>query len=221
MNYLNFKVLFLTLVLSVISIHFSSLLAQESSKKKRFKELRIGLNYGQASQARFPFNNDNYFYENTYLKGQINYLLREKNKFRLEVNIEPSIYFSEHQLLNPFFIQPSRGDDFLEQRERFTQRKRFNEYALNFGLITRYEFIKNLSGYLLFSVGPMIGTEDTERLRSGFAFSDIFGIGASYRQKKIVFDFRFTLRHSSNANLSRPNNGHNSVGFESGISFFL
>jgi hypothetical protein len=67
----------------------------------------------------------------------------------------------------------------------------------------------------------MISGEDTERLKKGFAFSDILGFGFSYKQKNILFDLRMSLRHNSNANFYQPNDGHNSVGIESGISFQL
>ena len=67
----------------------------------------------------------------------------------------------------------------------------------------------------------MISNEDTERLRRGFAFSDILGLGFSWKQKRILFDFRLTLRHNSNLNFASPNKGHNSFGIESGISFQL
>ena len=67
----------------------------------------------------------------------------------------------------------------------------------------------------------MISTQDTERLRKDFAFSDILGFGFSYKQKQVLIDLRLTLRHSSNADFYQPNYGHNSIGIESGISFQL
>ena len=67
----------------------------------------------------------------------------------------------------------------------------------------------------------MVSGDDTERLKKGFAFSDIFGLGISYKVNYITLDLRSTIRHNSNANLYMANNGHNSVGIESGILFKL
>lgn len=189
--------------------------------EKRHKILLLGLNYGQSSQNKFPFDSPDYLYDNQYFKIQINYILAQRKKLSYELIIEPGLYYSEHQLLNKYFIQPHRGPDYLEQRERFTKKRTFNEYALNLGIITRYSILNNFSTYLLGSVGPMISGQDTERLKKGFAFSDILGFGFSYKQKHILYDLRLTLRHNSSANLSQPNDGHNSVGIESGISFQL
>ena len=189
--------------------------------KKSDDALSLGLNFGKSAQDRFPFNNSNYLYKSTYLKAQINYRFSKKRKFSYEFNIEPSIYFSEHQLLNEYFVTPDYGDDYLEQRERFTKRRSFEEYAINFGFIVRYELFNNFSAYLLGSVGPMIATESTERLRKGLAFSDIAGLGLSLKVNTISFTIRGVVRHSSNADLREPNVGHNGVGFESGILFHL
>lgn len=203
----------------LISVAFAfKVYAQKDDGNKR---LRLGLNYGQASQNRFPLDNPNYLYENQFFKIQIVYLLSKHKKFSYELNIEPSIYLSEHQLLNKFFIKPEDTPDYERQREIFTQKRAFNEYALNIGFIVRYHIVNDFSTYLLGSVGPMISGEDTERLKKGFAFSDILGLGFSYQANKVVFDLRLTLRHNSNANLYEPNHGHNSIGLETGISFLL
>jgi len=172
-------------------------------------------------KATFPLNNSDYFYENKYFKAQFNVLLFEKRNFIFELHIEPSIYFSEHQLLNRFFVQPNRGADFLEQRDVFSEKRMFNEYVLNVGLLVRYNLMRKLNIYAIGSVGPMIGEQDTERLKGGFAFSDILGLGFFYKTKPMWFDVRTTLRHNSNANFSFPNNGHNSIGIEVGVSFPL
>lgn len=187
-------------------------------KENSNEALFLGLNYGQAAQNRFPFDNPNYLYTTEFVKVQINYRLAKK-KLTYELLIEPSLYFSNHQLLNKFFLKPGSQFDTEEQREKLTSFKSFQEYALNFGIVLRYDLTNSLSTYALGSVGPMISTTGTERLRKGFAFSDILGFGLSYKYNRLLFDVRLTFRHNSNANLYRPNNGHNSVGFESGISF--
>ena len=182
--------------------------------------LSLGMNYGLASQDNFLSNNLNYLYENRFLKIQINYRFHQK-KLQYELLIEPSIYFAEHQLLNKFFIVPESGPDFRARQERFTQRRSFEEYALNLGIVVRYPILQNLSTYILGSVGPMVSNDDTERLKKGFAFSDILGFGLTFQYNRLLFDVRLTLRHNSNADLYKPNHGHNSLGLESGIAFQL
>lgn len=218
MEHINLKIMF---IFFVCIIFITKTSAQEAENKKQINRIRLGLNYGQASQSNFPFNSPDYLYENKFLKIQINYFLKCRKKFSYEFNIEPSLYFSKHQLLNKYYIQPNWGSDYLEQREKYTQKREFKEYVINFGIITRYEIVNNISTYLLFSIGPMISEKDTERLNKGFMFSDIFGLGLSYKIKIVLIDVRLTLRHNSNANLYKPNHGHNSVGIESGILFQL
>ena len=185
------------------------------------QKLWLGLNYGQASRNTFIYDSPDYLYSNQFLKIQLNYVLSAKKRFSYELHIEPSLYFSEHQLLNKWFVQPKSGVDYLQQRNKFTQEREFNEYALNIGLIIRYALYKNVSLYVLGSIGPMLSEEDTERLKRGLAFSDILGLGFNFVMNNIRYDLRTTLRHNSNANISKPNNGHDSIGLEMGISFRL
>ena len=188
-------------------------------EEKNTSKIRLGVNLGVASQDIFPLNNPDYLYENWSAKIQVSTPLWHYKKFRFNILLEPSIYFSEHQLLNKFFIQPRRGENYLEQREQFTKRTSFEEFVLNAGILVQFNEDKFISPYLLGSVGPMISNYGTERLKKGFAFSDVLAIGFFTHFKPFILDLRFTLRHNSNANLGRPNNGHNSAGIETGISF--
>ena len=204
--------LFLLLLFSIVVIFRTH--SQPTPKSNG--TLFLGLNYGHASVNEFPFNNADYSYNNRYVKMQINYLL-SKRKLIYELHMEPGIYFSEHQLLNQYFIQPNRGIDYLDQRARFTRRRFFAEYVVNLGIILRCRLLKSFSTYILGSIGPMISTQDTERLSKGFAFSDVFGCGLTCRQQKWLFELRLSVRHNSNLGLLFPNIGHNSIGIESGI----
>lgn len=185
--------------------------------KERFQ---LGLNYGQAAQNVFIFNDPDYDYSNRFLKAQVNYTLFQKNKWKYELTIEPSIYFVKYQLLNEYFIRPET-ENYLELRALYTQKRSFNEYALNIGFVVRYSLLEKLSTYLQGSVGPMISGDNTERLKKGFAFSDILGLGFTWKQKRVSFDLRVTLRHNSNLDFAFPNSGHNSAGVESGVLFQL
>lgn len=95
------------------------------------------------------------------------------------------------------------------------------EYAFNIGLQVRYNINKNLSLVMLGSIGPMISDTPTERLAEGFAFSDIFQIGAGYRLNRIMFEIKPGLRHVSNLDFQYPNAGHNATTIDFGISIFL
>lgn len=192
-----------------------------SQERWWFNKLELGVNIGAGSQSYFPFKNQNYIYETNYIKSQINYDLFSAGKFNFELLIEPGYYRATHQLKNFWFIQPSRGEDYWQQRLKYTKKKSFNEYALNFGFVSRLNFTDQLSCYTLISVGPMSGSKHTERLIKGFAFSDILAVGSSYKIDKIKLDFRLTFRHTSNANTRFPNNGHNSVGLEGGVSYIF
>lgn len=184
-------------------------------------KIRLGLNYGFGTQQSYPFNSKDYTYDVQFYKIQINYLLNKRTKWSFEINVEPSIYINEHQLLNKYYVQPNDGDDYLEKREEFTKIKQLNEYVLNLGFLARYKLFNSFSTYILGSVGPMYSDTNTERMNAGFAFSDIIALGLSYQIKAIFIDFRYSMRHVSNANLSLPNNGYNSMNFEFGFAYQL
>lgn len=184
-------------------------------------KIRLGLNYGFGTQQSYPFNSKDYTYDVQFYKIQINYLLNKRTKWSFEINVEPSIYINEHQLLNKYYVQPNDGDDYLEKREEFIKIKQLNEYVLNLGFLARYKLLNSFSTYILGSVGPMYSDTNTERMNAGFAFSDIIALGLSYQIKAIFIDFRYSMRHVSNANLSLPNNGYNSMNFEFGFAYQL
>lgn len=195
------------------------LVAQETETKTKITH--VGIHLGIASQNVFPLHNDNYSYNNTFIKFQYSTTIGKQNKFNFELLVEPSIYFSHHQLLNPYFIKETSSTNYLEQRAQFMQPRTFEEYTMNIGIMASYPILNNINVYALASIGPMWGTKHTERLKKGFAFSDIIGIGLFYEKNYTRYNLRCTLRHNSNANLAMPNNGHNSVGIETGVSFAL
>jgi len=212
MNY----ILKLTFVFFLVFINKVN--AQDTIQKN--KKIRLGFNYGFGTQQSYPFNSKDYTYDVQFYKIQINYLISKKTKWSFEINVEPSIYFNEHQLLNKYYVQPNE-DDYLKKREEFTKLKPLNEYVLNLGFLTRYHVFNNFSTYILGSVGPMYSDTDTERMNAGFAFSDIIALGLSYQINTFFLDFRYSMRHVSNANLSEPNNGYNSMNFEFGLTYQL
>lgn len=200
-----------------ISLLFILSANTQVNSQENKKILKYGFNYGFGEQGIFPFSDNDYSYELQFYKGQINYVFKTKGKFSFELNFEPSIYITKHQLLNKHFVTPNDGDDYLEQRERLTKKKTMKEYVLGIGFIYRYKLVDNLSIYALGSVGPMIIDTETERMAKGFAFSDVFSFGLSYKLNLITIDTRYGVRHVSNFQLQNPNSGYNSTNFEIGI----
>ncbi|GAA4883332.1 hypothetical protein GCM10023311_01820 [Flaviramulus aquimarinus] len=185
------------------------------------EHLKLGFTYGTGSQNRFPFDLKDYTHEITFYKVQINYLLKQKRKWAFEFNLEPSYNVAEHQLLNKWFVKQEDTDNFEVLRDLYTQKRTIKEYVLNLGLIARYTIYKDISMYAIASVGPMIADRPTERLAKGFAFSDVFGLGLSYKINTIQLDFRYTFRHTSNLEFQQPNNGHNTTNTEISVLFDL
>lgn len=203
----------LALILCIFSAEQSN--AQDTTRISRF-----GLTYARGTQQCFPYNDPDYNYSFNGYKLLFNYQLKS-GVLSYELQIEPSIYSAKHQLLNEYYIQPEDGDDYLLQREIYTQEKTIMEYALNLGLQIRYKITENFSLVILGSIGPMISDTPTERLAEGFAFSDVIAVGAAFKFKKVMLEIKPGLRHVSNANLQYPNAGHNATTIDFGISIFL
>lgn len=200
-------------VLAVILLFFvfNALNAQEKAQK-----FIAGLSYGIGDEIK----NTDYTYTNRYLKGQFYYVFKTTRNFQFELLLQPEINFATHQLLNLYFVTPDEPN-YEEKREAYTKLKEIKEYVLNVGLVLRKPITKNFSIYVLVSVGPMITDTETERLSKGFAFSDVLGLGFSLKTKKIIFDLRPNVRHTSNAGLQNSNAGFNTFNIEAGVLFPL
>jgi hypothetical protein len=196
------------------------LIVSQSPGQGTNHEVRIGFGFLIGKQNIFPFNDLNYSHSQKGYRLQFNYTLRS-GKFSYELQIEPSVYIAEHQLLNPYFIQPSDGSDYLFQREYYMQKRTITDYALNIGFVTRYNFNDKLSTYFLFSTGPTWLDSATERQAKGFAFSNVLSIGVAYNTNRFRFEFGPGVRHVSNASTHFPNGGHNSSTLDFGITYLL
>ncbi|MDC9721302.1 MAG: acyloxyacyl hydrolase [Urechidicola sp.] len=201
---------FLLLIIFLLSFNFSTYAQEENSK------LKIGFNYGFGETDKFPFETDDYTYDIQFYKIQLNYLIFEWRKFDFEINVEPSYYQTEHQLLNKYFVTPD-DPDYLEKREEYTKLKTMNEYVLGIGFLIRYPIVDKLSVSALGSIGPMYIDTETERMAKGFAFSDVLSFGITYKVNKLAFDLRYGVRHVSNAELQQPNSGYNTTNLEFGV----
>ncbi len=192
---------YLILLLHIFLIKISY--CQEKEKINRFS---MGMNYGLASQNLAPFNNPKYIYNNEFYKLQVNYLLSKKKNLSYELDFESGIFYSNFQYLNT---------------NKTAEELSFQEYVVNIGARIRLQIIENFSSYIIGCSGPMYSEQLTNRLKDGFAFSNAIGVGLSYRITNVSIDLRSTIRHNSNANLSLPNSGHNTTGFEAGFMIHL
>ena len=203
-----------------ILVGVSPVLAQ-ADPPSRWRPHRVGLHYNQARHPGFPFDNPNYAYATRGLKAQAAWVVRDRRRLDLELLLEPSAYAAEHRLLRFGFIQPWDTPRYEEERARFLAGRRFTEIAVNIGLLARVRLRGGWSAYGLGSVGPMVATRSTERLPRGFAFSDVAGLGVTYRRGRGYADVRAIVRHTSNAQLRTPNHGHNGAGWEAGFGWWL
>lgn len=195
-------------------------LFSQSSKDTLSPKTHLGFSIGIATQSAFPFNDPNYSYKTQSFKFQYRQLILRKNNFYLEFVLEPGMYIAQHQLLHEEYISTTEMN-YLEQRARFTQKRTFTEFAVSTGFLARIQLSQRFGSYIAGSIGPMISTTDTERLKKGFAFTSIAGLGVYHNVGALIIDLSMTLRHNSNANLASPNAGHNSAGIEFGVSFPL
>ena len=200
-----------SILLFIFFIGISVVFGQEKASK-----FSVGASYGFGSELK----NTDYTYTNRYVKGQVYYSLKKTKNFEFQVLLEPEINFATHQLLNFYFVTPDEPN-FEERRARFTKLKDIREYVLHVGFLLRKPLTERFSIYILGSVGPMFTDTETERLSKGFAFSDVFGLGISYKTKYVTFDFRPNLRHNSNAGLQNSNAGFNSLNYDFGVVFPL
>lgn len=197
---------------------FLAVFAYSQDSIPKFKWLRSGIVVGYASQNTFIKQESDYTYESKIVKFSNHFNWAKSKKHSWELLVEPSYYLSKHQMINYWFISHTvENGDAL--RKEFMQLKTINEYVLNLGLVYRRYLNLKSSIYTTLNTGPMYIDTDTERLKKGFAFSDILSVGYNYKMENLSFDAKFMFRHASNANLQKPNYGLNSSGFELGAYY--
>ncbi len=192
----------------------------KAQEKKWYQPTRIGFMYGYGNQGGLFLDDKDYSYTSNLFKIQLFYPLRQ-GKYSIDLEIQPTVGFSKHQLLNFYFIQPNEPD-YLAKRAEFTKSKLITEYIMNANLIVSHKITNTVGIYIFLGVGPMSISKRTERLAKGFAFADNIGLGFSKKLiSKLNFDFRGSLRHLSNAELKHPNSGINIATIEFGVNFKL
>lgn len=208
--------LFKLKVLIYIMFLIGFTLNSQSETIEKHKTL-LGFSFGYGTQQAYPFKSKSYNFESRFYKIPLNYLLSKKRKWELAFNMEPTVYINKHQNLSISSVNENlQINNFKEQTRSSVT---INEYVLNLGIQTRYYFSKSDCAYILIGTGPTFITKKTERLNSGLAFSDIVALGINFQTHFTIIDFRYSLRHVSNASLSFPNKGFNSINLEIGLIF--
>jgi len=185
------------------------------------RKIRTGFDFGYGNQRAFPFHDPVYYRKTDGYKIQVYYPISVK-RWSWELLFEPSYYYARQKLRIPEYITETEyGADYLELRSIYSQMRTINEYALNIGIVGRYNFNSLFSLFLLISTGPFYGDQQTERLAKGFAFSDVVAIGAGYNLGRFRIEARAGLRHVSNLNIHHPNKGHNTSTLDVGLTYLL
>jgi Lipid A 3-O-deacylase (PagL) len=213
------KTIFSFIIILFLLLFSGVILAQE--KNKSMKWLRTGIIYGYASQNQFFTQDPDYRYENNSIKWSNHFSFSKNDNHAWEILIEPSFYSSKHESFNPWQEYFTSIDNPEEMRMKLMPYKEMNEYALNLGIIYRWFLKENASFYTYLNVGPMYIDTETERLKKGFAFSDILALGYNHKINDFSLDIKTYFRHASNANFQWPNYGLNSFGFEVGLYYEL
>jgi len=197
-------------ILFIVLFCCAGVQAQQSNHPSRFT---LGLAYGNGRE----FSNNDYSYSNSYIQGQLYYSLNPGKKWEYQLAIQPEVNFVRHRLKNYYFIKPDEPN-FASRRDAYIKLKDVREYIFGVSFFVRHNFTDSFSLYAMGNVGPMITDTDTERLTKGFAFCDVFALGASYNFGGVAIDVRPNLRHVSNAGLQDSNAGFNTRNIAFGIT---
>lgn len=181
---------------------------------------KIGFLYNYGTEENFIFNDKDYSYSTNTFKSQFFYKLGKWKNLNIELIVQPQVQLLKHQLLNPSFVQPRHGVNYLELRNIYIKQKHINLYALEFGLAAKKELTKSIELQGTISLGLSYISTTTERLTEGFTFLENFSLGLSFKTfKKTYFYVGTNFGHVSNLNFQKPNDGYNILGLEIGVSY--
>ena len=95
-------------------------------------------------------------------------------------------------------------------------------YGIEFEINISRKILKKMEAKAFLGVGPAYIDTKTERLARGFTFIQNFGIAIRYQiGKQLFIELRPHLRHTSNAGITLPNSGYNTLNMEMGLSIEL
>lgn len=183
--------------------------AQEVKTPSKFE---FGACYGWGKE----FDNYDYTFSNNYVQLQFYYSFNPEKKWEYQVALMPEINFAQHQLLNKYFVTPD-DPEYERKRNEYTKLKDVRQVILNVAFFLRCNMCDNFNMYAMGNVGPMFNDTETERLNKGFAFNDVFAIGAAVSFYDITFDVRPSVAHVSNAGLYESNAGFNTYNISFGL----
>ncbi|HEU0112458.1 MAG TPA: acyloxyacyl hydrolase [Flavisolibacter sp.] len=95
------------------------------------------------------------------------------------------------------------------------------EFGSNIGIRYYQQLSPGFYLYQMLGSGPHFITADLPRQAKGFIFSDNLGIGFFKLvddKRSLFLNFRFFVRHISNASLKQPNKGVNTLNLMAGLS---
>ena len=208
---------FTFLILFFTSVNYFS----QTEKKSFLKPSKVGflLNFG--TNENFIFDDVDYKYNTKTYKAQAFYELGNWKNLKLELIVQPQVQFIKHQLINEQYVLPDE-ENYLEKRAEFTQLKKINLYALEFGLAIKKRLNTKLDLQGTISLGFSYIDKRTERVAKGFTFIENFSLGFSHQTFKNSFIYLGTnFGHVSNLNFQLPNDGYNILGLEIGYSYFI
>ncbi|MDT7831978.1 acyloxyacyl hydrolase [Flavobacteriaceae bacterium S356] len=193
----------------------------QNTSKSWIKPKEVGLLLNKADEKNFLFDDNDYFYQTTTIKGQLLYTLFAWKKFEFNLIVQPQYQRIKHQLLNPSFIGPEIPD-YLIKRAVFTTLKSINLYAMEFGISIHRAIAKKLTTELTVGLGFAFIDTETERLAKGFTFIENGSLGISYNtSERTSVYFGGNIGHVSNFEFKQPNDGYNIIGYEIGFRYTL
>ena len=202
---------------------FSILFSYTQDKKNSvLKPKKIGVLYNYGTDENFIFDDPDYTYTTNTFKFQAFYNLGKWKNFDIELIVQPQIQFLRHKLINPSFVQPRYGDNYLELREIYIKEKSMNLYGLEFGIAVKKQLLSKLDIQFSASLGFSYIDTTTERLASGFTFIENFSLGFNYQTSTKTFVYvGSNFGHVSNLDFQFPNDGYNVLGIEVGFQYIL
>lgn len=193
----------------------------QSTKKAWFIPEKVGLLFNSTDEKNFLFDDTDYFYQSTIIKGQLFYELFSWKNIEFDALVQPQYHYIRHQLLNPSFVDPSTPN-YIAVRDAFTRLKSIGLYAVELGLSIQIPIVKRIKTEITLGVGFAYIDTETERLAKGFTFIENVSMGLSYdTSPHFSIYFGGNIGHVSNFEFQQPNDGYNVVGYEIGFRYFL
>lgn len=188
----------------------------QNISKRLFSPEKIGLEYTQANEKSFLFDDPDYFYKSNIIKLQFYYPIKKWRGFDFTLIAQPQYQFIKHQLYNEQFVLPTE-ENYLEKRVKYTKLKKLSITALEFTIDAKKKILKNTNFFIQFGLGFAIIDTSTERLIGGFTFLENLNTGIEVLlNTKIAIRLHAGIGHVSNLNFQLPNAGYNM--FNSGLS---